>query len=58
MASSRRPRQLSLLDAKKDTPAVEAARIILAERDRYGGQGSLMVRWANSVLGSKQEKTP
>ena len=48
----KRPRQLALFDpkARKDTPAVEAARIILAEAERYGGAGSLMVRWAEAVL--------
>ena len=46
----KRPRQLGLLDATKDTPAIEAAKAILEDPERYGGPGSLMVRWATAVL--------
>jgi hypothetical protein len=52
MASSKRPRQLTLFDpAKKTGTDIEAARIILAMGEtRYTGAGSLMTRWAGVVL--------
>lgn len=51
----KRPRQLGLLDATKDTPMVAAAKAILDDPERYGGEGSLMVRWARAELARRRK---
>jgi hypothetical protein len=35
---------------------LEAAEIILADAIRYGGEGSLMVRWARSVVADSNRR--
>lgn len=36
--------------SEADIANLEAAEIILQERDRYGGDESLMVRWAEMII--------
>jgi hypothetical protein len=44
------PRRLTHAEANR-----ECARLILADRERYGGAGSLPVEWAERTLAQKGE---
>jgi hypothetical protein len=40
-----------------DAPNLQAARIILADVERYGGEGAGLVVWARAVAGEKNENS-